>query len=175
MKQLFTTKLRYIVAFTLVVSISFNVFFLYKKHQQSEEEITTVNKLFDNYRETEYHLNALKYLPPFSDETKSDYQFHITQAFNLLTANENIIWIKSRMIPEYIKSFNNNETFDLYSIQVSINYSHPDVIKELDNYKKVLKNIREYVTGPSYQKLQEPQKILEKMNIILEKNNKKWH
>ncbi len=103
MKQLFTTKLRYIVAFTLLVSLSFNVFFLYKKHQQSEEGITTVNKLFDNYRETEYHLNALNYLPPFSDETKSDYQFHITQAFNLLTANENIIWIKSRMIPEYIK------------------------------------------------------------------------
>ncbi len=63
----------------------------------------------------------------------------------------------------------------MYSIQVSINYSNPDVLKELDNYKKVLKNIQEYVTGQSYQKLQEPQKILEKMNIVLEKNNKKWH
>lgn len=175
MNQLFTSKLRFIVGFTLVVSLLFNMFFLYKKHQQYQEEITTINKLFENYRETEFHLNALNYLPPISDQTKSDYQFHITQAFNLLTANENIIWIKSRIIPEYIRSFNNNEAFELYSIQLSINYSHPDVKKELDNYKKVQKNIQEYVTGQAYNQLQDPKKILENLNNVLEKNNKKWH
>jgi hypothetical protein len=82
------------------------VFFLYKTHQQYQgEEITTVNKFLENYRETESHLNALNYLPPFSNQTKSDYQFHITQALNLLTANENIIWIKTRIFPEYPKFY----------------------------------------------------------------------
>jgi hypothetical protein len=173
MKQLFTSKLIIIIGFTLVVSLLFNVFFLYKTHKQyQEEEIATVSKFFDNYRKTESLLNALNDLPPFSNQTRSDYQFYINQALSLLTANENIIWIKTKIFPEYVRSFNNNEAFELFSIQISIN-NNRDVKKALDNCKKILKNIQLYVTTPSYN--QEPQKNLEKMNNVLEKNNKKWH
>ena len=174
MKRLFTSKLIIIIGFTLVVSLLFSVFFLYNKQlqYQKEEEISTVDKLLKNYREAESHLNALNSLPPFSDQTKSDYQFHIAQAFSLLTANENIIWIKTKIFPEYVRSFNNNEAFELFSIQISIN-NNRDVKKALDNCNKILKNIQLYVTRPSYN--QEPQKNLEKMNNVLEKNNKKWH